>query len=89
MVVKDVRAVDNTVWQTITSTCREEPEQIGWNKRHAKGEAGPPGTVHPTRDTGLDINPATGTSFPTGGLSVCGAAWQQLPCPWEQGKPGD
>lgn len=43
--VKDVQAVDNIVSQTITSTGREEPQQIGWNKRHAKGEARPLGTV--------------------------------------------
>lgn len=77
MVVKDVQAVDNNVLQTITSTCREELEQIGWNKRHAKGEAGPLGTIHPTRDTGLDINPAMGTPFPTGRLSVCRVDWLQ------------
>lgn len=71
MVVKDVQAVDNIVSQTITSTCREEPKQIGWNKRHAKGEAGPLGTIRPARDTGLDINPGTGTpSTPAGSQSV-------------------
>lgn len=74
MAVKDVRAVDNTVSQTITSTCREEPEQIGWKKRCAKGEAGPLGTAHPTGDTELDVNPAMGTPFPTGGFLICGAA---------------
>lgn len=74
MVVKDVWAVDNTVSQTITSTCREEPEQIGWKKSHAKGEAEPLGTAHPAGDTELDANPVTGTPFPTGGFLVCGAA---------------
>lgn len=81
MVVKDVQFVDNTVSQTITSSCREEAKQIGWHKRHAKGEAEPLGTIHPARDTKFDINPATGTPFPTGRLSVCGAGWQQLRCP--------
>lgn len=89
IVVEDVRAIDNTASQTITSTCREEPEQIGWNKWHAKGEAGPLSMAHPARDMGLDVNPVPGSPFPTGGLSVCGADWQQLQCPWEQGKPGD
>lgn len=45
MVVKDVQAVDNTVSQTITSSCREEAKQIGWHKRQAKGEAEPLGTI--------------------------------------------
>lgn len=40
-VVKDVQAVDNTVSQTITSSCREEAKQIGWHKRHAKGKQNP------------------------------------------------
>lgn len=81
MVVKDVQAVDNTVSQTITSSCREEAEQIGWHQRHTKGEAEPLGTIHPAGDRELDVNPATGTPFPTGGLSVCRTGWQQLRCP--------
>lgn len=45
MVVEDVQAVDNTVSQIITSSCREEAQLIGWHKRHAKGEAEPLGTI--------------------------------------------
>lgn len=70
MLVEDVRAIDNAASQTITSTGRGEPEQIGWNKWHAKGEAGPLVMAHPARNMGLDINPVPGSPFPTGGLSV-------------------
>jgi len=71
IVVKDARAEDNAVSQTITSTCRGEPEQIGWNKA-CKRRSRAPRHIHPARDTGLSTNPATGTPFPPEGSQPVG-----------------
>lgn len=79
MVVKDVQAVDNTVSQPITSSCREEAKQIGWHKRLAKGEAEPLGTSIPLEIQSLILaqpreppSPLEGSRFVGQAGSNCG-----------------
>lgn len=74
MVVKDVQAVDSTVSQTITSSCREEAKQIGWHKRLAKGEAEPLGTIHPAKIQSLKLAQAREPPSPLEGSWFVGQA---------------
>lgn len=65
MVVRDIQAADSAVSQTITSTCREEPEQWNGTRGTQKGEAELLGALRPCGGAGPDICPAGGNPLPT------------------------